>query len=182
MRNGQFIRSFIVIGLMFLVGCQDLSGKNEEHNINDYDFKHIHKAPEATEKQAMDKVIKVFFDESTTFDKPYEAVAIDIENNEVFANPIIGRRGLRAKDGIVEVNEVEKVLDILKKYNVETWNREYSSGFDTYEDGYSWQLLLQYDDGTVEKHEGNEEDEVPKDFNKLAEEIRDFADKKIEEN
>ena len=43
-------------------------------------------------------------------------MAIDIENNEVFANPIIGRRGLRAQDGIVEVNEAEKVLDILKKY------------------------------------------------------------------
>src|SRR5699024_5543018 len=137
---------------MFLAGCQDLSGKNEELNLNDYDFKHIDKAPEATEKHAIDKVIKVFLDEST-FDKPYEEVAINNDNNEGYANPIIGRRVLRARDGIVEVNEAEKVLDILDKYEVQTWDKEYSSDANAYEDRYSWQLLLQYDDGTVEKHE-----------------------------
>lgn len=189
MKKLLFFLFIITIGL-FLYGCQQNMHTDEENKDtgegkkmdqkNIYDFKHIDKAPEATEKQAMDKVIKVFFDEST-FDKPYEAVAIDIENNEVYANPIIGRRGLRAQDGIVKVNETAKVLDILDNHEVQTWDKKYSSDANAYEDGYSWQLLLQYEDGTVEKYEGNEEDEVPTDFNKLAKELRDFADEKIEE-
>src|SRR5699024_6459885 len=122
------------------------------------------------------------FDEST-FEKPYEAVAIDIENNEVYANPIIGQRGLRAQDGIVEINNAENVLDILEQYEVQMWEKEYSpEQTDANEDGYSWQLLVQYVDGTVEKHEGTEEDEVPQEFNDVAEKLRDFADDRLEDH
>src|SRR5699024_3995085 len=99
-----------------------------------------------------------------------------------YANPIIGRRGLRARDGSVEVNEAEEVLDILDKYEVQTWDKEYSSDANAYEDRYSWQLLLQYDDGTVEKHAGKEEDEVSKDITKLAYEHSGIADENILEN
>src|SRR5699024_12876627 len=125
----------IITNGIFLYGCQqnitepkhtdeenkDTGEGKKMDQKNIYDFKHIDKAPEATEKQAMDNVIKVFFDEST-FDKPYEAVAIDIEINEVYANPIIGRRRLRARYGIVEVNEAEQVLDILDISLVNIWS------------------------------------------------------------
>lgn len=173
---------FLVISGLFLIGCQDISDKknpdlNEQENIND-DFKHIAKAPEAKEKQSIDKVTKVFFDEST-FDKPYEAVAIDVENNEVYANPIISRRGLRAQDGILQISDADNVLSILEKYNIQSWDKEYTSDdTETYEDGYSWKLWLQYEDGTVEKHKGkgtNVEKVTPYQFDDFSKELSSFS-------
>lgn len=188
---------FVMIISLFFYGCQqNITTPNptnekidnpkkkgsETEQADIFDFKHIDKVPETNEKQPIDNVIKVFFDEST-FEKPYEAVAIDIENNEVYANPIIGQRGLRAQDGIVEINNAENVLDILEQYEVQMWDKEYSpEQTDANEDGYSWQLLLQYVDGTVEKHEGTEEDEVPPEFNDVAEKLRDFADDRLEDH
>ena len=187
---------FVMTISMFFYGCQQSittpnptnekidnpkTKGSETEQADIFDFKHIDKAPETNEKQPIDKVIKVFFDEST-FEKPYEAVAIDIENNEVYANPIIGQRGLRAQDGIVEINNAENALDILEQYEV-PWDKEYSPGHtDANEDGYSWQLLLQYEDGTVEKHEGTEEDEMPPEFNDVAEKLRDFVDDRLEDH
>lgn len=195
---------FIITIALLLFGCQESQSKEKvtdpkqtgEQNNNEtknegndmkqkdiFDFKHIHQAPEATKDQSLDKVIKVFFDEST-LDKPYEAVAIDIDKNEIYKNPIISRRGLRAQDGIVPIDDAEKVLDILEKYDVQTWKENNTSEKEeeAYEDGYSWKLSLQYEDGTVEKYEGHDEAEVPAQFNQLAEALRSFAAERTEEN
>src|SRR5699024_11608240 len=99
-----------------------------------------------------------------------------------YSNQRLVRLSMLNQNRIVKVNETAMVLDILNNHEVQTWDKKYSSDANAYEDVYSWQLLLQYEDGTVEKYEGNEEDEVPTDFNKLAKELRDFADEKIEEN
>lgn len=108
------IYSFVFITCLFLVACQSIDDEKAEadnsedrnkqvnsegegnvmNQVDIFDFKHIQHAPEATEKHAIDKVVKVFFDESS-IDKPYKAVAIDVENDEIYRNPIISRRGLR---------------------------------------------------------------------------------------
>ncbi|SDZ53196.1 hypothetical protein SAMN05421736_11612 [Evansella caseinilytica] len=153
--------------------------------IDIFDFKHIKKAPEATEKQPISKVIKVFFDE-WTFDDPYEAIAIDIENNEIYVNPIISARGLRAQDGIVQISNTEKIIDILNKHNVQEWKRNYTfEDPETYQDGYSWSLLLQFEDGTVEKHWGdgtNKKKLTPDNFDDFAKELNEFVKERLEDN
>ncbi|MBO1001793.1 hypothetical protein [Pseudogracilibacillus auburnensis] len=192
---------------LYLLGCQTSSNQNKDETINQedikeeeqisdesegnnvtqkdiFEFKHIDKAPEATEDHSIDEVIKVFFDE-WSIDVPYEAVAIDIQNNEIYVDPIISGRGLRAQGGIVEVSEVNQVRGILGKYKVQEWKTDYTfEDPDTYVDGYSWKLWLQFDDGTVEKHsgEGTEVEKLtPENFREFAKELRGFVEEKLKE-
>lgn len=194
MRN-LLVYSFTFIICLFLVACQSaadeegeidstkggnkqVNSEGEEIAVNQvdiFDFKHIQDAPEATEKHAIDKVIKVFFDESSS-DQPYKAVAIDVEHDEIYQNPIISRRGLRAQDGVKTVENSDEVKDILKKYEVQGWESDYTVDEDaeSYEDGYSWRLWLQFEDGTVEKYSGKGAAKgriTPENFDDFAKEL-----------
>src|SRR5690625_2111958 len=150
---------FIISACFILFGCQQSSGKdhketNEEQNEEEsegndmgekdiFNIKHIDKAPETTEKHSINEVIKVYFSQSTI--DGLQAAAIDVENNEIYDNPVMGRRGLRANNGVVEVNDAEKVLDILDKYEIQNWETDYTfEDPDTYTDGYSWKLWVQF--------------------------------------
>lgn len=194
MRN-LLIYSFVFITCLFLVACQsidddkgetaNLEGEEDAMNqVDIFDFKHIQDAPEATEKHAIDKVVKVFFDESS-IDKPYKAVAIDVENNEIYLNPIISRRGLRAQDGVTTVETSKEVHAILKKYEVQDWKSDYTfEDAESYEDGYSWRLWLQFEDGTVEKYSGKGADKerlTPENFDDFAQELYQFQKDKVTE-
>jgi hypothetical protein len=166
---------------------EDGQNNNEdgENNMADKDifkFKHIAEAPEAPEAKPVQDVIKVFFAE-WSIDIPLEdsAVAIDIANNEMHVHPVINHRGFRATGGVVSLNDAEQVKEILESYNVQEWPDEEvpeSEG----EDGYSWQLWLQYDDGTVQKYEGNEATEKPEQFEEFATALREFAAERMEED
>ncbi|GLO67434.1 MULTISPECIES: hypothetical protein [Oceanobacillus] len=195
----------LIVASFFLISCQQSEGtsgndktdsdttkeqnkvdEGEDDNMSEidiYDFKNIEKAPKAAEKQPLDNVIKIFFDE-TSIDDPYQAIAIDIKNNEIYKNPIISRRGLRAQDGVIEVNNTAEVNNILEKHNVQNWEEDYTfEDAETYEDGYSWRLWLQYEDGTIEKHGGKGTDIVkltPDNFTAFVDELREFEKRKIE--
>jgi len=73
--------------------------------------------------------------------------------------------------------------EILKKYDVQDWKDDYTTeNPDTYEDGYGWQLWLQYEDGTVEKHGGTGttvEKVTPENFQDFKTELSTFMDEKI---
>jgi hypothetical protein len=203
MRN-ILIYSFVFITCLFLVACQSTDDDNgnpdsaesgnkqaksegEENAMNQvdiFDFKHIQHAQEATEKHAIDEVIKVFFDESSN-DQPYKAVAIDVENNEIYRNPIISRRGLRAQDGVATIENSHELLDILKKHAVQEWESDYTfEDAESYEDGYSWRLWLQFEDGTVEKYAGKGTDKekiTPENFDDFAQALYQFQTDKLTE-
>ncbi|MEN2769079.1 hypothetical protein [Ornithinibacillus xuwenensis] len=190
MRN-ILIYSFVFITCLFLVACQSSddkaepdSSENAMNQVDIFDFKYIQQAQEATEKHAIDEVIKVFFDESSN-DQPYKAVAIDVENNEIYRNPIISRRGLRAQDGVTTVENSHEVQDILKKYAVQDWKSDYTfEDAESYEDGYSWRLWLQFEDGTVEKYAGKGTDKeklTPEKFDDFAQALYQFQKDKIAE-
>ena len=183
---------FIFILCLFLLSCEQPSSKNKttglENNMNKkdiFDFKHIDSAPKATEKHPINEVIKVFLDE-WSIDVPYKAVAIDIKKNEVYINPSISIRGLSAGNGIVQISNAEKVLEVLKKYEVQNWKTDYTfENPETYEDGYSWKILLQFEDGTVEKHSGKGTDKerlTPDNFESFFTEINEFIEERLEEN
>lgn len=198
----SYLSIFIIC--LLLLGCQSSANQDKDEttsqkdinekelNSNDsegnhvtqkdiFDFRHIDKAPEATEKHSIKEVIKVFFDE-WSIDVPYEAVAIDVQNNEIYINPIISGRGLRAQGGIVEINGADQVHEILGKYDVQEWKTDYTfEDPGTYEDGYSWKLWLQFEDGTVEKHSGEGTDVeklTPDNFREFAKELRSFVEEK----
>lgn len=156
------------------------NNEDEENNMADIDifeFKHIAQAPETTEAKAVQEVIKVYFAEHS-IDIPLEdeAVAIDIANNEIYVHPVINHRGFRATGGVVELNEAEKVIDILETYHVQEWPD--SEG----EDGYFWMLRLQYEDGSVQRYEGNEATEKPEQFEAFNSALREFVAERMEED
>ncbi|MFS0750531.1 hypothetical protein [Oceanobacillus sp. 1P07AA] len=196
----------LIVACIFLISCQQSEGtsgsdttdpdntedknrvdEGEDDNMSEvdiYDFKNIEKAPEATETQPLENVIKIFFDE-TKIDAPYQAIAIDIKNNEIYKNPIISRRGLRAQDGVTKVNRADEVYDILAEHDIQNWEEDYTfEDAETYEDGYSWRLWLQYEDGTIEKHGGKGTDVkklTPDNFVTFVDELRQFEKQKLEE-
>lgn len=202
--RGLLIYSFVFITCLFLVACQSIddekgetdssearnkqvNSEGEENAMNQvdiFDFKHIQHAPEVTEKHVIDKVVKVFFDESS-IDQPYKAVAIDVENDEIYRNPIISRRGLRAQDGVTTVENSNELQDILKKYEVQDWESDYTFGdAESYEDVYSWRLWLQFEDGTVERYSGKGTDKeklTPENFDDFAQELYRFQQDKVTE-
>ncbi|MFA1822070.1 hypothetical protein ACDX78_18105 [Virgibacillus oceani] len=183
----------ILIACSLLFGCQTSANQEkDEQNGNEniiegkdiFEFKHIDKAPEATEKHPIEEVIKVYFND-WSIDKLHEGVAIDIENNEYYVNPIISGRGFRA-DYNYQISGAEEVLKILEKYEVQSWKRDYTfEDPDSYQDGYSWSLRLQYENGSVSKHfgEGTSAAEItPDDFEPFVSELRNFVDEKMEKN
>ncbi len=171
---------FLILGVcLLLVGCEQASDPEGEGNVMNTDIKHINNAPKATEMHPIDKVVNVFFSE-WTMDVPPITVAVDIENNEVYKEPSMGRRGLRAQGGIVSIRNAEEVVAILEKYDVQDWKTDYTFEDPTsYEDGYSWKLWLQFADGTVEKHAGEGTDKgklTPDHFDEFVGELQGFVE------
>ncbi len=111
----HILKCFFTIGIgLLLLGCQTEKSNNEQQKIAEkeqvtmnevdiFDFHHIDKAPETTEKHSLNDVIKVYFDEFT-FDNPDGGIAIDIEHNEIYLRPIISISGLRPRNGIEDIN------------------------------------------------------------------------------
>ncbi|MCR6111559.1 hypothetical protein HXA35_14515 [Bacillus sp. A301a_S52] len=195
---------FIFTTCLFLFACEQQINKDEsdkplnkneqknvegeESSMNEidiFDFENLGKAPEATEKQPINKVIKVFFDE-WSFDAPYEPIAINIKSNEIYVNPSLSLHSFSSYDETIHISEAETVLDILEKYNVQEWERNYTfEDPDTYEDGYSWSLWLQFENGTVEKHSGTgtgSVDITPDNFDDFAKELNDFVNEQLDDN
>lgn len=190
-------RLVILSMLLCMVGCQTDSShsdaesnhsshaekKDGEKDMNEKDifnFKNIEHAPEATEDHSLSAVIKVFFDESS-FDEPYQSIAVDIGNNEIYVNPIISQRGLRAQDGVLDINDGKGIISILEKYQIQDWKTDYTDAdAEEAEDGESWALILQYEDGSVKKHIGNDEDLTPEGFREFADELYQFVENHLE--
>lgn len=191
----HILKCFFIIGIgLLLLGCQSEKNNNEQPKIAEkeqenknevdiFDFHHIDKAPETTEKHSLNDVIKVYFDEFT-FDDPDGGIAIDIEHNEIYLQPIISVSGLRPRKGIEAIQDADEVIDILKKYDVQAWKLDYTfEDPETYEDGYSWNLWLQYADGSVQKFGGSGTDVdklTPENFNGFGKELHEFVEAKSE--
>lgn len=169
---------------LLFVGCVQTSneddGERATMNADEvFDFKFINRAPKTTEEKPISDVIKIFFHE-TSFDEPYEAVAIDLENGEVYGNPSLSIRGVTG-DVVVDSDHVDDVYDILKKYDVSTWETEYIVGDpDEYEDGYSWRLMMQFKDGTVKTYKGNDEEIKPDNFDEFSRKLHEFSGSELD--
>lgn len=155
-----------------------------ESGIDIYDFEHLAMAPETVETQPLDKVIKVYFSE-WSIDMLHELIAIDIENSEMYLNPSTGSRGLNNfPDETTPITDAREIIDILKKYDVQSWERDYMfEDPQDYEDGYSWSLILQFADGSLEEHGGAVTDVVqltPNNFREFADELEAWVEEKNE--
>lgn len=187
---------FVVILSLFLYGCKEniidksINEENTNYKIDNnesrdeevgeidvYDFYFINKAPISTEKHPLDELIKIYF--ST------KSVAVDLKNNELYEKPRYSTNGITTFEETLEFYDQEGLIRILKEYNVQKWKEDYTTeDSDTYDDGYGWLLLMQFEDGTVEKYKGSgplKMDIIPENFDDFALELEEFIDKKINE-
>ncbi|GAA0287912.1 hypothetical protein GGQ92_003015 [Gracilibacillus halotolerans] len=151
-------------------------------NIDIYDFYYIHKAPVATRKHDLDEVIKLAF--STTSPIP-TSIAIDIKNKEIYINPRFSTNGLLESKGTTIFNDKERLINILEKYSVQDWKGNYTTESpDSYNHGYGWSLLLQFEDGTTEEYlgQGTTDAIFPKEFEGFVEELYQLAKEIIGED
>ena len=178
-----FLQKYIVV--LLLLTCMILAGCNySENNIKDdevlsnidiYDFYYIKKAPVATKKHDLNEIIKISF--TTTSPIPTR-IAIDIKNNEFYKNPNHLTNGVDTLDGTIYFDDKSTLLNILEKYSIQEWKEDYTTeDSDTYQYGYGWNLLLQFEDGTVERHrgQGSTVDIFPEGFEGFVREIDQLA-------
>jgi|SRR5690554_799565 len=188
---------------LFLFGCQDAtntdngnSGAKEEEGNNEekkqdgevseldiFDFAYIKMAPETTEEQDIQDIIKLYLEESSMSETTN--IAIDIGNNEIYINPSLGSRGLRFSDEIIKADDIHHALTILEDYQIQEWKEDYTfENPDSYQDGFGWSLWLQYKDGSVKKHSGegtSKEEITPDNFESFVSELKSFVDEKLNE-
>ena len=173
--------------MMVLAGCnhstednlkEDSIFKDDEivnNNIDIYDFYFINRAPDATEKHDLDEVIKFYFSTNSPI---RSKIAINIENNEIYKKPRHSFNGIDTLEEPITFEDKESLLNILEKYSIQEWKEDYTTeDSDTYQDGYGWNLMLQFEDGTVERHrgQGSTIDIFPKEFDGFVEEIDQLA-------
>src|SRR5699024_1743913 len=181
----KMIFFFLFLGICILIsGCGEKKGL-EELIMNEeelFDIYYIKEAPITNEKHSITEVIKVVFSMSDS--STGDTLAIDIEENEVYIDPWMSSLGVNTVEGTKKVEDAEKVLDVLKKYNVQEWKKDYTrKNSSTYEDGFGWSLKLQFKNGMVEEHSGSgSEDEVtPENFEEFYEELSQFVDERLDE-
>jgi len=144
-----------------------------------YGFENLNKAARTEAVQPLKNAIKILFKESEDMQEK-NVVAIDMGNKELYLKPDLASIDFTTADYAMSDEEIKDVLGILKKYNVQEWNKKYSDGEDeeNYSDGYGWNLYIQYEDGTVESHSGkgmSKVDSIPAEFDKFISELTTFV-------
>ncbi|SDZ53211.1 hypothetical protein SAMN05421736_11613 [Evansella caseinilytica] len=193
----------LIVSCLVIAGCQEsneLKRKKVSEEVNEpkvmerfdeeklsqvdiFDFEHIEKAPETTEKQPLSKAIKLYFSNNDT--DTNDAIAIDIENNQILVEPWMSALGVNTVEEPINSNDLKNVVNILEKYDVQNWERDYSKEDpSTYEDGYGWHLWIQFEDGTVEKHKGSgvRKEVIPDNFDDFVKELNEFVNERLDDH
>ena len=175
--------TLLTLNLLFVIGCNYLFTEKDElhkdtrNDVDIFDFYFINRAPAATEKHPLDELIKIYFSTKN--------VAIDVGNKELLEKPRFATNGVTIFEDPLPFDDKEGLLEILEKYRVQEWKEDYTTvDPKTYDDGYGWMMLLQFEDGTVERYKGSgpyKEDVVPENFDDFADEIEAFKKEKIKE-
>ena len=170
---------------MFNIGCEEKEESRELDMTEEelFDIYYIKEAPKTTERHNLEEVITLVL--NTNINTSTDTIAINVQDGEIYINPQMSSLGVHAKNGTKKVDDINKILEILEKYEVQDWKEDYTfEDPSTYEDGTSWHLFLQYEDGTIEQHGGSGTDEEkikPDSFDAFIKEIADFVDERINE-
>lgn len=151
----KILGAVIAIVCFLFFGCE---AKNEEIELSKeelLEFENFGKAPETKKRKPNEEVVKIYFSESS-IDFPHEPIAINIKDNKLYIRPHVSAFRRSRYDDVVTMQNTKEVIKLLEKYDVQHWKRDYTfEDPQTYEDGYGWNLWLQYEDGTVKKYSGS---------------------------
>lgn len=148
-----------------------------------YDIYYIKEAPKVIEKHDFSEVIKLVLTKNE--DLTDETIAIDVEKNGIYIDPSIQSIGVRASKGMKEIDDIQKVIDILEKYHVQDWKEDYSTKEDpsSTADGVGWSMYIQFKNGTVKHHMGSGtsmESVTPEGFADFFNELETFVNEHLD--
>src|SRR5699024_2251159 len=148
-----------------------------------YDIYFIKKAPKSTGKHDLSEAIKVVFTYSDS--SVGDTIAIDIQEGIIHIEPWVSTLGVTSLDESEHINDIDIVIDLLREYNVQGWKDDYTyEDPSTYEDGVGWNLWIQFEYGTVEKHGGSgsfAEEITSDEFDEFKKALRDFVHERLED-
>ncbi len=173
---------------LFLVGCKDTNEiKEEVTEMTEeelYDIYYLKEAPEATDNHDLSEVIKIAVVKNEHSQD--ETIAIDVENDGIYINPSSSSLGIRAAKGMKKIDDMDQVIDILEKYNVQDWKEDYTTEDPaSYQDGVGWNVWIQYTDGTVQSSKGSGSGLAritPDGFADFFNELATFVEERLEDD
>ena len=177
---------FIIVFSTMIFACTNNIEKEEE-NINMSEkticgFEDLLKEPKSDKKQDVENIIKIMFFE--WYDgQNHNEVAIDIGNKTLYTEPQINFIDIDEPDYSMSNDDVKTLFNIINKNNILNWESNYIENGE-YEDGYSWGLFIQYQDGNVNSFIGKgqtKENVVPENFDAFVNEITDFSQSKAKD-
>jgi hypothetical protein len=148
-------------------------------------FQELSELPKSTRQQSPDSVIKIMFYESQNMQQK-NVTALDLGNKKMYLHPKVQTVGIAEPDGTLSEDDIAEIIAILEENNVQEWKDSYQDAAEnaSYEDGYSWTLILEYEDRTVEWHTGSgpsKQDVVPDEFDQFTADLIAFQARKAEE-
>jgi hypothetical protein len=184
----KLIASALALCMCFLTACNlgitDTSTQEEiiVEATPLRDFMDMHTLPKAESKQPIERISKLAFSEAR--ETPGEAsIVVDIANRAMYSRKEGVIEGIDEPDIPLTKADITKLLDILVRYDVQSWDEDYSSASsDILYDVYAWGLQLEYDDRTVKTHYGSgpiKEEIIPENYEAFVEELLAFRDAKI---
>src|SRR5690625_3584638 len=148
-----------------------------------FDIDYIKRETKAEDYYDVDDIIKMYASKGS-FDDPKPPIAIDIENNEIYVEPNIGRYGVDREKERKQVNDTDRDLELFERYDVLEWQNYYSDvkDYHSYEDGGSWSLVGQYEDGTIEEFRGEGTTDItPDNYSDLKSDLKRYVAEHIDD-
>ncbi len=155
-------------------------------NNCDIGFSRIPTVEKIREKRSLKQAKKVVFNFlQEDIDGQEEIIAIDIENKELYVDYEITQIDYEEPTCMLEDNDIEELLDIIKKYEIQEWDYEYCFEEENNMQYRAWIIYIENQDRTVEKHIGitntfNCEGVKPTNYDEFKTAIIEFTNKCIE--
>ena len=181
-RGEPMVKIFLLIGCFIFNSYQEsISNHYVIMKMNQYEvhnFTFIDYLPETKMKKDLNKVKRIYFTDWSMSET--NTTAINIVSKTIYIDSFDFNQDVETKEGPIHTPDVNKVLDILEEYDVQKWRRTYTfRNPDAFQDGYSWKIVMQFDDGTVEKHRG-EGSLTPENYDEFLHEFNKFIDDRRE--
>jgi hypothetical protein len=177
----------LVVGMLMFTACNpELSETPTREEIvveatPTIDFYYMRAYPRTEQAQPLNRVTKLVFTENAG-EPDGICVAIDLGNRALYSHDEANLIGLEEPDISLTDADIAQLLDILAKYDVQSWETDYSSDEANFTDGFAWGLSFEYDDQTVENHHGLaplKEECIPANYDAFLKELLAFREARI---
>jgi len=104
------------------------------------------------------------------------SVGIDFEKRALFYNVGLSTIDVSDPDHMLSDEEIEKIRNIINKNKIQEWQYSYFLEEESIEDGFSWYMIMENPDETVEVHKGsgNKNDCTPAEFDAFINDLDNF--------